>query len=97
MVSKFTHSMESIGNNTLFNASGLATIFSFLALKVANLFSAANVDITLTISAGTIGVIWMMMRVYLTYLETKRLKKKIKEEEDADNKGNSGKGTKGRD
>ena len=75
MITKFEHSMETLGSNSLFNASGLATVLSFLTMRILQVLSLADIEATITIAVGGIGVIWGLMRVYLTYLETKKFKR----------------------
>lgn len=68
--------MNELSGSSAFNTGGVATILSFFGLNLA------DVNLYITFGVGIVSLLWIIMRVYLTYIQTKEAKRKIKEKND---------------
>ena len=80
----FSARMDALHENTLFNASGLATILSFFGLNAINIVQWANVNVILLVIIGLASLGFTIMKMYREFLLTKKLKRQIKKEEKED-------------
>jgi len=78
--------MESLGSSPLFNIGGMATLASFFGINVANVTQWANINLGISIGIGVISLIYLTLKVYLTWLQLKKIKKieKVKQERSKD-------------
>lgn len=74
----FTHNMEALSNNNIFNFGGWGTVLAFFGIRATSLI---EVYPMLTFTIGVFSLIFVVMRVYLTYLETRKVKKEIRDSE----------------
>ena len=80
----FTVKMEALNSNSLFNASGLASIFSYLGLNIISWARIANINAVVLVFIGLVSLGFSLMKVYQQYLETRKFKRE--EEEFLENK-----------
>ena len=72
--------MDALNNNPLFNAGGVASLFSYFGINITNLVKLTNVNMIVVISIGVISILFTIMKMYHQWLITRRLKKTIREE-----------------
>ena len=68
--------MDTVGNNTTFNAIGLTNVFSSLGLWLASKMNIFTINDGFTLMIGGLSVVYIMMQIYLTYLRAKNEKNK---------------------
>lgn len=72
--------MDTLNNSPLFNAGGLATVFSYFGINLTNFMKLTDINLLVIISIGVLSALFTAMKMYHQWLITKRLKKQIKEE-----------------
>ena len=75
----FTPNMEALSNNNIFNFSGLGTILAFFGAQASNFLDLVRFNPLVTFAIGIFSLVFIIMRVYLTFLETKKFKKENKD------------------
>jgi hypothetical protein len=71
--------MDILSNSVPFNVGGWVTVFGFLGLNVAQI---SSINEYLSLALGVGGAIFLIMRLYLTFVETKIKKNDLKEQEE---------------
>ena len=77
----FSHNMEALSNNNVFNFGGWGTTLAFFGAQASTFANIVSITPIVTFIIGIFSLVFIIMRVYLTYLETKKLKDEIKENE----------------
>ena len=71
--------MEALSNNNIFNFSGLGAILAFFGAQASNFLDLVRFNPLVTFAIGIFSLIFIVMRVYLAYLEVKKVKKELKD------------------